>query len=826
MTANKYHYCTSTRTSPINFGVSDKLTSFAKVIAKEKAALYEVISDGTNFKGNEFNKVALDFDGKDFESLEKFNNTLKEIINDPNRSFGFCCVGYFNNSKFTIADMQQYKSINRIYRDENDFSKSYLIYFDYIKSDKPTEEERATDMPDVWSCHLVLNIKITTEEFKTLKYYNIYGAKFDKNALGGCRKFRFVLNNKDGLKRSVDFTKLKKYLQNNNFTGEEFLKMSVVQYIEDNYPLFKDCKFEKIEQPTITNKQPTTNNITNNNKPKKEQEGEEEENELVNLLIEDIEEETLQSSFAITQHLYKYQNGPIPIDFLQKLCLNCLNKYEHKHNIDKTTNDFIKNHKINYDDYKSLCFIKNIINKFVESVDKDDEEAQERQKKIFTCWYKLTDEIKKISPILTNLTYSQIDKFNYQFITLTYNRTCYNYDDEGGFLANNLPDYSFHVFRKTGYTDWAENVKTIKTTNIESWKRYAWSTKYFYNIEPDKVNAKLWLDNIIKTTFEHEEEYELVMQTLAYKYQRYIHKQPPKAQHNFVFYGPKSTGKTLFGKVINKIFGEGYRAESLDLEIMLEHFNANELDRLFLNFDEIPHDKESKKGLLATMKRLSSDILRSVAKNQMPIDKRVNLNYFINCNAEEPDCYGHFLFSSKTEFESVIGKRVHIIERKPYKFDQEILNLIDNKSVILGIAKLLEEWDLTNYNDHEDTYFTTSDLLLEQKQPYNLRADLLQYEEIDIPCLATIPDCIRQAIKVKNVDDVLKPYKNQENEFVIIIDAITSVVNRNKNALSQKLSEKNYPNIKKIRTQTQRLTIITLTKEQQQTLNLLPSIEY
>lgn len=824
MTTNKFYYCDTVKTSINGIKTADNLTDFAKIISKNKKSLYEIISNGTEFKANEFNKLALDFDGKDFESLDAFLKTLGNIRDDPDRNFGFCCVGYLNKSKFTEEKMDFYDCINESYRVENDFSKSYLIYFDYIESDKPTEEEKAKEIPDVWSCHLTFNIKITTEEFKTLKNYNIYGLKFDFKALGGCRKFRFVLNDKDGLKRKIDFSTLKTYLQNNNFNGEEFLKMAVVQYIENDYPTFNNCKFEKLQQET------TTKNKQQN------QEETEEGDELVNLLVEDIEEETLQSSFAITQHLYKYQNGPIPIDFLKKLCLNCLNKYEHKHNIETTTNNFIKNNKINYDDYKSLYFIKSIINKFVESIEEKDKEAQEKKTKIFACWYKLADEIKEISPIMTNLTYAQIDSFNYQFITMRFNRTFFNYDEEGGILSNTLENFKTQADLINSNEKWLLNVKKITTTSPEAWHRYAWSTKYFYNIEPDKVNAKKWLDNIVKTTYEHEKEYELVMKTIAYKYQRYIHKQPPKATHNFVFYGPKSTGKTLFGSVINKIFGEGYRASSLNLEIMLEHFNASELDRLFLNFDELPADKEAKKGIMATMKRLSSPILRSVAKNAMPIDKRVNCNYFINCNCESPDCYGHFLFSSKSEFESVIGKRVHVIkriipkeqfnEKEKIIFNPEILNLIDNKSVILGIAKLLEEWDLTDYNDREENYMTEDDTELEQMQPYNRRPDILQYEEINDPNLEGVPDCIRQAIKLKPVEEILKPYRNTENEFVIIVDEIARAIHRSTISIGQKLSEKTYPNIRKARTKAQRLTIITLTKEQQQALNIIDAEQY
>lgn len=799
--SNVYNYCVKLNTTNNDIKTAKDLKIFWNVI-KSNDSVYEIISsakDESIFKANEYNKLALDFDGKDIESLKQFSNSLRSLINED---IGFCCVGYFNKSKFTEEDIDYFEGINEIYRDEEDFSKSYLIYFDYIES----KDEK--EIPDVWSCHLVFNIKITTEEFKTIKDYNIYDLKFDCKAIGACRKFRYVLNNKDGLKRKIDAKNLNQYITDNGFKWIEYLKMSVVQYVDDSYKMFKECNFERIQQETTT--------ITKITK----QQAEEEENELIDLLIEDIEEETLKSSFLTIQHLYKYQNGPIPIEFLQKLCMSCLNKFEHKHSIEETTNKFIKAHQINYDEYQSLKNIKSIINDFVGTIEKDDEEGQEKKKRIYKCWYKLINEIKVVSTMLTNIPFGKLDSFNYQFITVRYGDLFYNYNQFGQIITSKKSDFVAQSdLIKSDDDDWILNIKKIDC-EVEDWKRKAWFTKYFFNVEPDIEKAKLWLEHVIKSTFKNEKEYEYVMKSLAYKlkYRR--------TQHNFVFYGPKSTAKTLLGKTFIKIIGEGYRSESLDLEILDRQFNAAELEREFLNFDEVPSDKERKKGYLALMKRLHSDILRSETKGKMAIDKKVFMNYFINCNSESPDVYGYFSeFPTEMEFKSVIGKRIHIIERVETKFDKNILNLIDNKAVILGIKAYLESLDLSDYNDKDEDYMTEGDLEVEKMQKYNRRQDILQYEEINNPCLAEIPDCIRQAIKIKSSDNILKKMKNSENEYMIIIDEIVPVVKISKITLSRNLSEKNYPNIRKERTKKQRLTIITLTTEQRKALNMISTIE-
>ena len=203
--SNQFIYCTKLTSSTNDFKTVNDLKSFWNVI-KSNDSVYEIISSGTNFKANKFNKLALDFDGKDLDSLRKF---CEKVNNLKEYDVGFSCVGYFNKSKFTAEDVEYFENVNEIYKDENDFSKSYLIYFDFIESKDETE------IPDVWSCHLVFNIKITTEEFKTIKDFNIYDFEFDIKALGGCRKFRYILNNKDGKRRKLDFNNLKQYLKAN-----------------------------------------------------------------------------------------------------------------------------------------------------------------------------------------------------------------------------------------------------------------------------------------------------------------------------------------------------------------------------------------------------------------------------------------------------------------------------------------------------------------------------------------------------------------------------------------------------------------------------------
>lgn len=421
---------------------------------------------------------------------------------------------------------------------------------------------------------------------------------------------------------------------------------------------------------------------------------------------------------------------------------------------------------------------------------------------------------------MTTTTFSKLNSFNYQFITVRHGNLFYNYNQDGKFECSKIERFKAQADLIRTDENWILNIQKIDC-DVEEWKRKAWFMKYFNNVEPDIQKAKLWLDNIIKPSFKNENEFEYVLKTMAYKLK---HK---KAQHNFVFYGPKSSGKTLLGKTFIKILGEGYRAESLDLEILDKQFNSCEYERLFLNFDEIPSDKESKKGILAIIKRLSSDILRTEAKGLMPVDKNCFINFFINCNCESPDCYGYFSeFPSQIEFESVIGKRLHVIQRIETTFNKDILNLIDDKAVILGIKSYLESLDLTDYDNRDETFRTEADKELEAMQRYNRRADILGYEEINNPCLSEIPDCIRQAIKFKSSNKILKPLKDATDEFIVIIDEIVEVVKISKIALSRKLSKTNYPNIRKSRTKKQNLTVITLTKEQQQALNIIYSEEF
>lgn len=99
-------------------------------------------------------------------------------------------------------------------------------------------------------------------------------------------------------------------------------------------------------------------------------------------------------------------------------------------------------------------------------------------------------------------------------------------------------------------------------------------------------------------------------------------------------------------------------------------------------------------------------------------------------------------------------------------------------------------------------------------------------EDVNKKSLSDVPDCIIQAIKIKSPNEILKPTTN-ENDFIVDIDEMVDVVKMSKIGLSRKLSNRNYPNIQKIQYghDRKRLTIITLTKEQQEALNNIFSEE-
>lgn len=116
-----------------------------------------------------------------------------------------------------------------------------------------------------------------------------------------------------------------------------------------------------------------------------------------------------------------------------------------------------------------------------------------------------------------------------------------------------------------------------------------------------------------------------------------------------------------------------------------------------------------------------------------------------------------------------------------------------------------------------------------------MQYESINFEEHDKQTLSDVPDCIIQAIKIKSLNEILKPTTNEDtkvshdkvDDFIVDIDEIVDVVKISKIALSRKLSNKNYPNIQKIRYghDRKRLTIITLTKEQQEALNKISSEE-
>lgn len=331
-------------------------------------------------------------------------------------------------------------------------------------------------------------------------------------------------------------------------------------------------------------------------------------------------------------------------------------------------------------------------------ITEDDLEQAERYKILIQEFENLCKDIRKNSFYYTNLTFDDVDEINYSFICVRTGNTAIFHSGED-FYSTNLSELKTQADIPKDI-NWKICIPKIEN-NIKNFKRETWFRRYFRDIEPNVKEGEKWLNEVIKPTFENPEDFEFMLKTLAFKLKN------GKSQHNFAFYGERSTGKTLFGKVIMKIFKEGYCSESLNIDNLNDKFNACIFKRLFINFDELPVSRINKNSIIPILKRLTAD--KITVEQNFQIKNDINLNYFINCNCNDPRCYGLFVFNSKTEFESLIGKQVHICKRLNITAEKNMIDLIDDKTIILGIREYLLNYDLTDYNDRMEDYLTVSD---------------------------------------------------------------------------------------------------------------------
>ena len=601
----QFYYVNALQTAQEQTSVCNDFNEFIKLICSQKP-LYEIISSGTKIKVNEFNKLALDFDGKDKSNLKDFTTLIETFKRIP---IGFCCIGYVN---FDI-DL----NLINLY----DSEKRQLIYFD------------KTNYENNYSCHLTLNLKITSDEFKNLKHYNIFNLNFalDSEALGGFRKFRHPLCDKDSgyengklkiINRKLNLTNLKKFLTSVNCSKEEFFKMSIVQYIDEDFPTFSEfsnfttCIYKIENEKQIT--QTTENDI---------------KSIFYFLNNEIITEENEITSFELAGKLKSYSHSCLTYEeFVENIELL---PWYHSHpdqvkrildmidfNRDITNiSPLLKSLKEYFDFYNEQCEI--IKCRFPENETKIEIKKLNTRYKAY--YDKLTSIIGHYQPIAFAIRkfypYNENNKKKYILDNICF--LC----DVGEYYIKN----KFNNIERISKTSIKQKFRLsseylekylINITNYENFEEYSFhKTKFTYENNKEHYDklAKIYVD-ILKRTFNSEQEFNIYFNIL---HQKVIH--PNKStQYSIICCGPANCAKTT-GIESLKNFVKFQKINSIDS--LTSNFNSS-IDSDILLIEEI---KEYTKGLDKIIEVLKSIIktkyveIEMKGKDKQTIDNHLTL---------------------------------------------------------------------------------------------------------------------------------------------------------------------------------------------------------
>lgn len=679
---------------------------------------------------NQKNKLTLDFDGKNQDDFDY----LIECLNSIPDSITFCCSGYV---KPVLAETLP--NINSI------TNSNHLIYFD-IKD----------NVDDIFSCHVIFNVAITTDEFINIKQdlllYNFYDLNelLDNSIFTNGRKMRHTLTDKDNKDRKINLNNLKSWLNDIGLTLEEFLNKSSPQYLDTSaisysefkehlelFPVFEvdDIKPNTINSSAKTNtKTNIKTNIKTNTKPNSIN-----RSSIFYYLynkqtdkIETLTEDNKISNYNLGQLLFGFGHSVLSLEELtQEIAL--LPYYEKFPNEIDTLIDYIKPEQ----DLKNISPLFCQMTR-LNTLIKQDEENKIEDKDKLELKKQLQIYIHKYLPqafILNEyVEFEGIDKF----YTILQNVCWIN--GKGYYIKTKRGTLRATTLQDIENTHNITNIKEKLTLSIVSFESYKQIKQMRAMIHYEKDKAKyddivIHLIDIFKQTFKTEKEYDLFYHIIKNKI---LHPQNPP-RFGIIQYGAANSCKTRTTEMLDLLLD--YQA--ITSETLLSNFNSW-VQNDIVNIEELPETTKETGKVIEKLKaytKTNNVSLELKGRNQ----ENITPAYLIIINTNFRSLGG--LFDKKVNIEPLLA-RFRIIERIPLTaegnayINQHLLNAESLERAAIEVA-YVEYIKNNNYQWTDDL----TELEIEQQEKAN--NEDLRFQILTSP---TVEECLNQHARITRIN--------------------------------------------------------------------------
>lgn len=719
---------------------------------QQQQPTYDILThskDGIK-KVNVKNLLVLDFDGKD---VDKFTY-LTDCLNNIPENIKYSCTGYVKS--MLMDDVSNF------------YDSGHLVYFD-IKD----------NVEDIFSCHIVFNVAVSTDEYIGLKQdiqkYDIFGLNdmVDSSTFTYTRKMRHVLCDKDDKDRHINLETLKEWLEHKGLKLEDFIKMTSPQIInEDTIEYSKFLEMLDII-PEFETSEPVKNETKNkdiefsNKNITKQQTQKTRASILYYIDGLELSEDNEISNFELGQKLYGIGHSVLSVEELTKE-IGLLPYYKENPNKVNVLLGYIKPCQ----DLTNIAPLYKLANSI------KDEGANKAINEYICKYEPYTYCAVKPSKYTNIIGISREMKEEKRKEHIRQN-ICF-VESEGEFFIKEEE----YKLRKTNIKDMkqlyhakAETIDSLinnYTCRIKDLQQYiVFKAHSIYTTDEDRyMNLAMQQLQIFKSCFISDNEFNIVMNLHQ---QKLLH---PDRMPNMgiIQYGPRNSCKTRISESLNCII----KYHTMNYKDLLSQFTGY-VGNDIVCIEELPKSTKDTNEVINKLKAITkTDTVKLEKKGQDAASIKPTYLMIINTNYRSLGG----MFDKAVDLEPLL-KRFRLIQRQP------IDNGEDNGPMSQWLIENIKD---AEYKDKLGIQYAYAEIIKRGKYPYSYENTQLENEQLEKAQGETnIYKCLTESEFEENV----REYKyNHGTKTTLNLREITRLVNtKNRDIMDQKLTVSEMRNI-------------------------------
>lgn len=744
------------RTANLTFYITESLRGqtiqysykqYVDRLTKQKPT-YDILThskDGIK-KVNVKNLLVLDFDGKD---IDKFT-TLMNCLNNIPEIIKYSCTGY----------------IKPILLDEvsNFYADGQLVYFD-IKD----------NVDDVFSCHIVFNVAVSTDEYIGLKQdiqkYDIFGLNdmVDSSTFTYTRKMRHVLCDKDDKDRHLNLETLNSWLELYELGIDDFIEMTSPQIIKDDTIEYSDFLEMLDVIPDFDIPEPVKNNATevSNKKITKQQPQNTRASILYYLDGLELSEDNEISNFELGQKLYGIGHSVLSVEELRDE-IELLPYYKANPNEIDVLLGYIKPCQ-DLTNIAPLYKLANIIKD--EGANKAINEYIYKYSSISYCAVKPS--------IYTNIIGISREKKEEKRIEHIRQNVCF-VESEGEFFIKvdeyklrkiNVKDMKQLYHARAETIDSLINNYTCRIKDLQQFTVFKAQSIYLTDMDIYMDLAMRQLQ-IFRSCFISDNEFNIVMNLHQ---QKLLH---PDRMPNMgiIQYGPRNSCKTRISESLNCII-KYHTMNYKDLLSQFTEYVGNDI----VCIEELPKSTKDTNEVINKLKAITkTDSVKFEKKGQSAITIKPTYLMIINTNYRSLGG----MFDKAVDLEPLL-KRFRLIQRQP------IDNGADNGPMSQWLIENIKD---AEFKDKLGIQYAYAEIIKRGNYPYSYENTQLENEQLEKAQGETnIYKCLT---KSEIEDNITTHHYSYGTRYRLNIRELTRLLNtKNRDIMDQKLTISDVRNI-------------------------------